>query len=377
MSDCVLFETLPATRASIEGGFIGVATLNSPETLNSLTLEMIDLLGPKLDEWRDDPKLVCVVVRGSGNRAFCAGGDIQALQRAINQNQAAGEIVNNYPETFFEHEYRLDYALHCYPKPVVVLGGGVVMGGGLGIFAGGSVRVVTPKSRIALPEITIGLFPDAGASWLLGQLPSGQAAFLGLTGSHLNGADALACGLGTHAVAADALHELPGVLANVAWSSDSQRHQEQAAAAVQGGATLDDAAGGVELPASELLKVTKDISLGKGLDPMAALRVQAGNSEWIDKGLKTMESGCPTSLAIVCEQLRRVRSMTLRECFQLEMIVAAQCARHDDFAEGVRALLVDKDNNPQWTYTALEDIPQSHVDAHFTAPWPVNPLGEI
>lgn len=374
MSDCVLFETLPAPEAATEGAFVGVATLNSPATLNSLTLDMIDLLGPQLDAWRDDPQLVCVVIRGSGDRAFCAGGDIQALQQAINENQAAGEVVNNYPETFFEREYRLDYALHCYPKPVVVLGGGVVMGGGLGIFAGGSVRVVTPKSRIALPEITIGLFPDAGASWLLSQLPSGQAAFLGLTGSHLNGGDALACGLGTHAVAIDTLHSIPELLASVAWSADAQAHQEQAGAAVQ---ELGARAGGVELPVAELLNVTKDISLGAGLEPMAALRAQAGTSDWIDKGLKTMNAGCPTSLAVVCEQLRRVRSMSLSECFQMEMIIAAQCARHDDFAEGVRALLVDKDNNPQWTYATLDDVPQSHVDAHFTAPWPVNPLNDI
>lgn len=371
MSDCVLFETLPAPKAALSGAIIGIATLNAPASLNSLTLDMINLLGPKLDEWRDNPELVCVVIRGSGDRAFCAGGDIQALQQAINENQAAGDIVNNYPETFFEREYRLDYALHCYPKPVVVLGGGVVMGGGLGLFAGSSIRVVTPKSRIALPEITIGLFPDAGASWLLGQLPSGQAAFLGLTGSHLNGGDALACGLGTHASTVEALHDLPGVLADVAWSDDVGTHSSQAAAAVE------DASGGVELPESELLRVTKDISLGTGLEPMDALRSQAGNSAWIDKGLATMAAGCPTSLAVVCEQLRRVRSMSLRECFQLEMIIAAQCARHSDFAEGVRALLVDKDNNPQWTYPTLDEVPQAHVDAHFTAPWPVNPLSDI
>ncbi len=371
MSDCVLFEHLPASQAATAGAYVGVATLNAPASLNSLTLDMIDLLGPKLDEWRADPKLVCVVIRGSGDRAFCAGGDIQALQQAINENQAAGKIVNNYPETFFEREYRLDYALHCYPKPVVVLGGGVVMGGGLGIFAGGSVRVVTSKSRIALPEITIGLFPDAGASWLLGQLPSGQAAFLGLTGSHLNGGDALACGLGTNASSIEKLHDLPAELANVSWDADMARHQQQATDAV--------AAAGkdVELPESELLKVTKDISLGSGLDPMDAMRAQAGNSAWIDKGLATMEAGCPTSLAVVCEQLRKVRSMSLRECFQLEMIVAAQCARHSDFAEGVRALLVDKDNNPQWAYPTLADVPQAHVDAHFTAPWPVNPLSDL
>ena len=368
MSDCVLFENLPAGD---DGAYVAVATLNAPDTLNSLTLEMIDVLTPRLEEWRSDSKLKCIVIRGSGDRAFCAGGDIQALQGAINENHAAGEIVNNYPETFFEREYRLDYRLHCFEKPVVVLGGGVVMGGGLGIFAGGSVRVVTPKSRIALPEITIGLFPDAGASWLLGQLPSGHAAFLGLTGSHLNGADALACGLGTHAIQVERLHEIPKALAEQTWSDDLAANKTLASEAVQA------FAGDVELPGPELLALSKDISLGQGLEPMDALRGQSGASAWIDKGLATMEAGCPTSLAVVCEQLRKVRSLSLEDCFQLEMIIAAQCARHKDFAEGVRALLVDKDNKPQWTYPTLKDVPQHHIDAHFTPPWVDNPLRDL
>ena len=369
MSDCVLFERLPAK----DGGYVELATLNAPATLNSLTLEMIDVLTPRLEAWREDDELKCVVIRGSGERAFCAGGDIQALQGAINENHSAGEIVNNYPETFFEREYRLDYHLHCFPKPIVVLGGGVVMGGGLGLFAGGSVRVVTPKSRIALPEITIGLFPDAGASWLLGQLPTGHAAFLGLTGSHLNGADALACGLGTHAIDVDRLHQIPQRLAQQNWLDDPAANKTLAADAVKTFAAEAE----VALPDAQLLRLTKDISLGQGLDPMDAMRSQAGNSDWIDKGLATMEAGCPTSLAVVCEQLRRVRSMSLEECFQLEMVIAAQCARHKDFAEGVRALLVDKDNNPQWTYASLDEVPQHHIDAHFTAPWPENPLSGL
>jgi len=368
MSDCVLFENLPA---GADGSYVAVATLNAPDTLNSLTLEMIDVLTPRLEEWRADDNLKCIAIRGSGDRAFCAGGDIQALQGAINENHAAGEIVNNYPETFFEREYRLDYRLHCFDKPIVVLGGGVVMGGGLGIFAGGSVRVVTPKSRIALPEITIGLFPDAGASWLLGQLPSGYAAFLGLTGSHMNGADALACGLGTHAIDIDRLHAIPEMLAQQDWSDDPAANKALASEAVR------SFAGSVELPQAQLLSLSKDISLGKGLEPMDAMRAQAGNSDWIDKGLATMAAGCPTSLAVVCEQLRRVRSCSLEECFQLEMIIAAQCARHKDFAEGVRALLVDKDNNPQWTYPTLSDVPEHHIEAHFTAPWENNPLRDI
>jgi len=177
----ILIDYIPCGAApGAPGKKVAQITLNSLATLNSLTLAMIDAIAPLLETWRFDDDIVCVVLRGAGERAFCAGGDVQALQQAIVRNNTAGEIVDSYPEDFFEREYRLDYAIHTYAKPIVTLGHGIVMGGGLGLFGGSSVRVVSENSRIALPEITIGLFPDAGASWLLRGLPLGHAAFLGL-----------------------------------------------------------------------------------------------------------------------------------------------------------------------------------------------------
>lgn len=348
-------------------------TLNSPATLNSLTLAMIDAIAPLLAQWRLDEDIVCVVLRGAGDRAFCAGGDVQALQAAIVKNAAAGEIVDSYPEDFFEREYRLDYAIHTYAKPIVVLGHGIVMGGGLGLFGGASVRVVSETSRIALPEITIGLFPDAGASWLLRNLPLGHAAFLGLTGANINARDALDCGWATHAVLAQDIYQLTQQLSELSWAADASQHLKQVQDLLAPATTAMQA----QLPAAQLNAVASEMTLGSTVDMMAAVAAQAGASPWVDKAIATMGRGCPTSLGIVGEQLNRISALNLVECFQLEMILAAQCARHADFAEGVRALLVDKDNSPNWQYADMASLPAQHVAAHFAPPWEHNPLQDL
>ena len=207
----VLFDEI----GSVTGGRLGVATLNSEKTLNSLSLGMIDLLNPKLDAWEADPAIDAVILRGAGGRAFCAGGDIQALYASMTEDSTLA-----LADRFFAQEYRLDYRLHRYPKPVVCLGTGIVMGGGLGLFIASSVRIVAPRSRIAMPELTIGLFPDAGASWLLKRLPWHLAAFLAMTGAQISGADALHIGLATHAV--NDLNSLDEYLASRDWRAPGE-----------------------------------------------------------------------------------------------------------------------------------------------------------
>ena len=162
--DVVLFEELPASN-NLK---VGKIVLNIPKTLNSLTLEMVDLLLDRLSQWELDESICCLLISGSGGKAFCAGGDVQALHASAVKTPG-GPCVE--AETFFEREYRMDFALHNYPKPVIVWGDGIVMGGGLGIFAGGSHRVVTETSRFAMPEVTIALFPDVGGSYFLNRTP--------------------------------------------------------------------------------------------------------------------------------------------------------------------------------------------------------------
>ena len=169
-------------HGSAGGRVVAQAHLDSEPTLNALSLEMIDLMAPVLERWAEDDRVAAVLLTGAGDRAFSAGGDIQALYRAMQANHEAGERVDDYPYDFFEREYRLDYRLHTYPKPLVALGHGVIMGGGLGIFGAADVRVVTENVRIAMPEVSIGLFPDAGGTWLLKQSARAPGALHGYDG---------------------------------------------------------------------------------------------------------------------------------------------------------------------------------------------------
>lgn len=347
----VVFDDLP----SAAGGRLGIARLNSEKTLNSLSLEMIDLLGPQLDEWERDDGVDAVVLRGTGDRAFCAGGDIQALYASMTQDPALA-----LADCFFEQEYRLDYRLHTYPKPVVCLGAGIVMGGGLGLFSASRVRVVGPRSRVAMPELSIGLFPDAGASWILKNLPYHLAAFIAMTGVQISGADALYMGLGTHAVAdAETLDER---LQLMDWSRPEEMDQL--------------AAGNLEAH-DALLKATL------GDEPLSALQLMAridslkGVDDWLDRAIDTMHRGCPTTLGIIAEQLRRVRHLDLAGCFKMEHNIASHCARNPDFREGVRALIIDKDMAPAWRYKTLEETPEEYVLSHFQTPFDVHSLADL
>ena len=363
----VVFDELPTAGEA----HVGHARLNVPATLNSLSLPMIDLLQPALDAWQARPDIGAILITGSGDRALCAGGDIQALRNAIVRNHAAGEIVDRYPFDFFEREYRLDYALHRCSKPLVTLGHGVVMGGGLGIFSGSRFRVATEKSRIALPEVTIGLFPDAGATWQLGQIPPHIATFLAMTGSHINASDALSLGIATHAVAHTERDAVVEALTGLNLGSDSSAN----AAAVEGCLA---ALPSPELPSRQIDAVPDTLgAAGSTADVVAAVNALAGASDWVDRGIGTLANGCPTAVGVIAEQLKRLRGLTLEQCFQLEMTVATHCALNRDFAEGVRALLVDKDGAPQWQYPDLESLPHAHVLAHFEPPWAENPLQDL
>jgi enoyl-CoA hydratase/carnithine racemase len=359
------------THQASGDALVAEARLNSEATLNALSLEMIDLLTPALKDWAKDDRVVAVVLSGSGDRAFSAGGDIQALYRAMQVNHQAGERVDDYPYDFFEREYRLDYLLHTFPKPLVALGHGVIMGGGLGIFSASDIRVVTENVRIALPEVTIGLFPDAGGTWLLRNMPEHRALFLGMTGSHMNAGDAMLCGLGTHAVAGARLSEVLEGICRLDLAGDPVADRTRI------GEWLESEVAAV-LPAAELPAVAGSLTADAGIGAaVSAVRGLAGASAWVDRGIATMERGCPTTVGIVVEQVRRARDLDLAGCFRLEMTVATHCADNHDFSEGVRALLIEKDNKPIWQFGDLESLPAGYVESHFDEPWSVNPLHDL
>ncbi len=362
---------------TVDGHVLGVITLNVPKTLNSLTLDMIRIMDPQLRAWADDDRVVGVYLRGTGERAFCAGGDIQALYRSVTKNHAAGKQVDDHAVTFFEEEYRLDHLLHRYPKPVVCFGNGVVMGGGLGLLSASSHPVVTETSRVAMPEITIGLFPDAGGTSLLTRMPGSMGLFLGLTGAQINGADALEVGLGRFLIASDRQAELEQALLSQSWAGDGSAAALDALLAQLDAVSRPSRPDSRVAPNRSAIDAALDGRHGDYEAVIAGVRSLAGCDAWVDKGLATLEKGCPITAGIVVEQLARARGMALGDMFRMEMVIGTHCARQPDFAEGVRALLIDKDQTPKWSVASLDEVPRERVLEHFEAPWETNPLADL
>ncbi len=370
MTSPVLFEEIKTASGKV----LAVATLNVEKTLNSLSLAMIDLLRPRLEQWQDDNDVALVLFQGAGDRAFCAGGDIQALYHAMVES-TGGPV--KYAETFFEQEYRLDYLIHSYKKPVMVWTQGAVMGGGLGIMGGCSHRILTETSRVALPEITIGLFPDAGATIFLNKMPLPIAKFMSLTGCQLNARDARFVGLADYLIPGEQKQVVLDALLASPWQ-DEPAHN--AAVLSELLASFDDiadfAAGQLQAHAQEVSDCLADCVELADFD--AALDRLGDRDEWLDRGIQTFRTGCPTTAHIVLEQLSRSASMSMEDKFRMELTIAVHCARNGEFTEGVRALLIDRDRKPVWRYPEMQAVPRDWVLQHFEEIWSEgNPLTDL
>lgn len=351
-------------RKNADGHVVAIAQLNAPRALNALSQTMIDQLMPKLAQWAARDDVVCVVVHGTDERAFCAGGDIIDLYHAM---RAADGAPSARAEGFFAAEYRLDYTIHTFPKPVLCWGTGAVMGGGLGIMAGASHRVVTENTTIAMPEVGIGLFPDVAAGWFLNRMPGRVGLFLGLTGSPMNATDAWLVGLADAYIGSDQRAAVLDALAGVGWQGNA-RHD---------GSLLSQLLRGFESrapdrPASRVLAHQDTIATITDAPDVAgvqaALEAVKGDDPWLQRAAKTMVNASPTSMAVAFEQWYSGGMLSLAETLQRELAIAVQCTRHPDFAEGIRALLVDKDRQPAWSPARLADVSAAHVAAHFRLP---------
>lgn len=353
------------------GGALGLLTLNVPKTLNSLTLEMVDLLQQALDRWREDDNIVAVFLRGSGERALCAGGDVHALHASAVETPGG---PCTYAETFFTREYRMNFTLHTYPKPIICWGSGIVMGGGLGIMAGCSHRVVTETTRIAMPEITIALFPDVGGSWFLNHMPGSSGRFLALTGAHINGVDAQYAGLADRFIRSD---QVDGVLERLLaqpWTRDPVRNddlvrevlREAAAASVESRPEAQ-----LEPHMATIARLCDTADIHALIDNISQIDTE---DRWLQRARDGLLHGSPLAALWIDRQLERTRFCSLREVFQAEVLLATRIVRHPEFAEGVRALLIDKDRQPKWTYTESRAVPPEVLDGFFEPPWETNPL---
>ena len=301
---------------------------------------MVRSLHDALSAWQDDPAVEAVVIEGAGGRSFCAGGDIRQIHGLVSAGQYAGA------EAFFADEYALNLAIARYPKPYVALIDGVCMGGGMGLSIHGSARVVTEAAVLAMPETGIGFFPDVGASFFLPRLPGNYGMFLALTGTQVHGVDAIGLGLATHHVA----HNRTATLADEM--------------AEDGMAALDHAA----LPSpTGTLPGNAEVIACFGTDSVAGIlkRLAQLESAPARDVLNTLRSRSPTAVLQTFKLMRLGATRTLEQCLAIERALAGHAIRHSDFAEGVRAMVIDKDRNPRWSPAQIEDVPLDAVKAPF------------
>ena len=332
-------------------GRAGTILLNRPRTLNALDRGMIEAIAAALARFRDDPAVDLVLLEGAGGRAFCAGGDVRAIRDAAVAGDAAAI------EEFFVAEYAVNQAIAEYPKPWVSLIGGVCLGGGIGVSVHGSHRVVTEAAMLAMPETAIALFPDVGTSFVLPRLPGATGMWLALTGARLRGAEAVEAGLATHFVPAARLAALRAALVE----GDVAAVDRFAEAVTPGEATPG------EVTPGEVTAVRDTVDRCFAGVTVAAIigALEAEGTAWATAAAATIRRMSPTSLAVTHELLRRGATMSLPECLDMELRLTRAVTAHPDFAEGVRAVVVDKDGAPRWTPARVEEVDERAVAAMF------------
>ncbi|WP_296247422.1 enoyl-CoA hydratase/isomerase family protein [Pseudomonas sp. UBA4194] len=333
---------------------IGHLTLNRPAGLNALTLDMVRGIRGYLDAWALDNHIQAVVLRGAGERGFCAGGDIRSLYDSFK----AGDTVH---EQFFAEEYALDQCLHHYRKPVLAVMDGYTLGGGMGLAQGAELRLVTERTRLAMPEVGIGYFPDVGASYFLSRVPGEIGTYLGVTGVQIEAADALYCGLADWFLESECLATLDERLDKLEWSSSPLKDLQGVLAKL-----------GVQtLPGAPLNRLRPAIDHFFGLPDIASMIEQlqavtvADSHQWAENTAHLMQTRSPLAMSVTLELLRRGRHMSLDECFAMELHLDQQWFEHGDLIEGVRALLIDKDKKPRWNPPTLELLEPARVERFF------------
>ena len=350
----VLFSTIPTAS----GHVFGRATLNAPASLNALSRDMIALLAPQLAAWAADPQVAGVVLDAAGDKAFCAGGDVIALARSI-RDTARGQVPQA-AAAFFEHEYRLDHRIHTFTKPLLCWAHGIAMGGGIGLMAGASHRVVTARTKLAMPEITIGLYPDVGGSWFLARAPGRSGLFLALTGAPLNASDAVFAGLADIQLRHEDQAAVLSAIAAQRWNGNAGDDAARLSHVLQAQAD------GVEQPASPLRthfgRIAAVIGHDRLEDIATRLLALAGDADpWLANAANAFAKGAPSSARLALAMQRRATHLSLADVFRLEYQASVGCCMHGDFAEGVRALLLDKDKSPRWQPATLAEADDALV----------------
>uniref|UniRef100_A0A1A8R807 3-hydroxyisobutyryl-CoA hydrolase n=2 Tax=Nothobranchius rachovii TaxID=451742 RepID=A0A1A8R807_9TELE len=335
-------------------GRTGVITMNRPKVLNALNLTMIRQIYPQLKKWENDSEMDIVIIKGAGGKAFCAGGDIRAVTEA---GKAGGSLAQD----FFREEYILNNAIGAYRKPYIAIIDGITMGGGVGLSVHGRFRVATEKTLFAMPETAIGLFPDVGGGYFLPRLRGKLGLFLALTGFRLKGRDVQRAGVATHFVESNKIPDLEKELVDLKCPSNAdiskllEFHQKQS--------SLDSEKPFVlEKHLSEIDRLFSSSSV-EGI--MQNLR--ADGSDFANKQAETLSKMSPTSLKITFKQLQLGAALSLQDVLVMEYRLSQACMRGCDFHEGVRAVLVDRDQNPKWNPSTLDQVSDQLVDKYFSS----------
>ncbi|WP_179402361.1 enoyl-CoA hydratase/isomerase family protein [Burkholderia guangdongensis] len=342
---------------------VAVITLNRPAVANALSHGMVRTLAALLERCRDDDAIVAVVLRGAGDKGFCAGGDVRELYRMT------GEHGSEWLPCFVD-EYRLDYLLHTFPKPVVALMDGITTGGGMGLAQGAALRVATERSRIAMQQTRIGLVPDVGATHFLARMPVELALYVGLTGVTLSGADALVAQLADRCVPSSWLRTFDARLERVKWDGDvlaALRRVFEPPCNVVPHAALD----------GQMAWIVRYFDKRSGVERIAAtLRndlarddLAREHRQWLQATLDALASHSPTMLCVTREALLRGRQSTLAESFRMELGIVSRAIGEGDFREGVRAYLVDNDRKPRWAPMSLAEVQAERVRHFLASPW--------
>lgn len=328
-------------------GNTGKVLLNRPQALNALTLTMVRELHPALQEWAKNDKILHVVVEAAGDRAFCAGGDIRALYQWGQEN-------NPILTQFYLEEYRLDTAIKNFPKPYIAIMDGITMGGGVGISVHGSHRIATEKLAFAMPETSIGLFPDVGGTYFLPRCPGEIGMYLALTGGRIGAADALYAGIASHYVPS----------ADVMGLVEALTHVEDVEPILK---TFSQDAGESELANTQdwIDESFGHSSVEEILADLGAFREDEDHAEWARRAARVIRANSPLSQKIAFRQMREGKTLEFEDCMKLEYRLAVRFMAGHDFFEGTRAIIIDKDMSPKWQHSSLVDVSEEEVDRYF------------
>lgn len=345
MTENVLFSVSENGVASI--------TLNRPKALNSLSYDMLQPIGQKLKEWENDERIAIIVLKGAGTKGFCAGGDIKTLYEA-----RSNEVALQHAERFFEEEYEIDTYIYQYKKPIIACLDGIVMGGGVGLTNGAKYRIVTERTKWAMPEMNIGFFPDVGAAYFLNKAPGYTGYHVALTASILKASDVLFIHAADYFMTSDSLPAFLAELDNVNWhTEDVHTHLK---------AVLQTFTSTPDLE-SKLAASLEEINTHFALETIEEIidSLEKGDSEFALQTKQILLSKSPISLKVTLKQLLDGKGKSVEECFATDLILAKNFMRHEDFFEGVRSVVVDKDQNPNYKYKQVSDVSEDDVNRFF------------